>query len=87
MQYLTESEIRALPIGTRVVFPEGASAYPDFHFTDRLTGSVVRQEDDSTWVKIDQYKPELDEWENEIQVWRWERNENDQAAYNMAKEI
>ena len=69
MAYLTESELAALPIGTRVAFPNGASAYPDFSFGGRLEGAISINEPESVWVRLDDHKPDLDEWDNQIQVW------------------
>ena len=62
MNALTVAEIKSLKIGDRVTFPNGANSYPDFYFGDRLDGAISEIADDCAWVKLDDYKPELDEW-------------------------
>jgi len=84
MTYLTESDVVALPLGARVSFPKGAIAYPDFAITEPMTGTVVDKQHDATWIKIDQFQAELEEWGNLIQVWYW-GDENNQAAYPMER--
>jgi hypothetical protein len=69
---LTESELRALPIGARVVLPKGADAYPDFLIAERLFGAVDRHDGESVWVKIDKPFAELAEWNNCVQCWYWD---------------
>lgn len=69
---LTETELRALPIGARVVLPKGADAYPDFLITEPLFGAVDRHDIDSVWVKIDKPFAELSEWNNCVQCWYWD---------------
>jgi len=69
---LTESELRALPIGARVVLPMGADAYPDFLLTGPLFGTIDEIADDAVWIKLDTHKPELDYWDNRIQCWYWD---------------
>jgi hypothetical protein len=83
--FLTVNECKALAIGTRVAFPNGADAYPDFMFNDRLTGTVDEHDNDCTWVKIDQHKPELDEWENRIQVYYWEQDEDELPSQSIVR--
>lgn len=56
-------------VGNRVVLPDGAECYPIFFYTERLTGTVVRVEDDCVWIKLDKLKAELREWDNEVQIW------------------
>lgn len=69
---LTESELRALPIGARVVLPNGADAYPDFVLAGPLFGIVDSHDNESVWVKLDgATKPELAEWNNRVQCWYW----------------
>jgi hypothetical protein len=85
--FLTFAEVQNLKIGERVAFPDGAEAYPDFYFRDRLTGTVVENDEDCVWVKIDQQKPELDDWDNQIQIWLWEREEfeEERLAHNVER--
>jgi hypothetical protein len=83
--FLTVNDCKALAIGTRVAFPNGADAYPDFLFRDRLTGTVTESEDDGVWVKIDQYKPELDEWDNQIQVWFWDQGDDELPSQRVER--
>jgi hypothetical protein len=68
-------QLRALPIGTAVRLPLGADAYPDFVFTEALDGVVSGVEPDCVWISIAVHKPELDEWDNQIQVWFWDQPE------------
>jgi hypothetical protein len=60
-----------LRVGDRVLFPDGYETYPFFSFIgERLTGTVVDLENKGfVFVKVDQYKEELDEWQNEIHVY------------------
>ena len=39
------------------------------------TGVVTKTGEDDVWVRMDLHFPQLDEWDNELQLWRWERDE------------
>lgn len=69
---LTESELRALPIGARVVLPSGADAYPDFCIAEPLFGFVESHDAESVWIQIDKPFAELAEWNNRVQCWYWD---------------
>ena len=69
---LTESELRALPIGACVVLPNGADAYPDFCIAGPLFGSVESHDAESVWITISTIRPELAEWSNRVQCWYWD---------------
>jgi hypothetical protein len=82
--YLTKTTIQTLKIGARVCFPTGAESYPSFHFGhDRLTGAVVGIEHDHIRIRLDDHKPELDEWDNEIHCYLW--NDDDRLEHQVER--
>jgi hypothetical protein len=57
-------------LGESVVLPDGYEAYPHFQITDRMTGTVIDLANRGyVFVKIDQHRPELDEWDNVLHVY------------------
>ena len=57
-------------LGERAVLPDGYEAYPHFLIRDRLSGTVVDLTNRGfVFVKLDQNRPELDEWENILHVY------------------
>jgi hypothetical protein len=58
-------------VGRRVRLTEPLDLYPECIIPDGNTGTIVRVMDDCIWVKLDKHFPELDEWQNEAQIWNW----------------
>jgi hypothetical protein len=56
-------------IGKRVHFVDGLDNYPTVMVSADEYGTVTRYDGDSLWVKLENHRPELDEWENEVQAW------------------
>lgn len=57
-------------LGERAVLPRGYEAYPHFLITDRLTGTVVDLSNRGfVFVKIDEHRTELAEWDNILHVY------------------
>lgn len=57
-------------LGEHAVLPGGYEAYPNFLIQDRLTGTVVDLTNRGfVFVKLDQIRPELEEWENVLHVY------------------
>ena len=63
-------------IGTRIRLVQGVDNYPEVYVKEGITGTLVRIESDCYWIKLDKHFPELDEWNNELQIWDWSK-END----------
>lgn len=72
---LTVEQLTALPIGAAVRLPMGADAYPDFHILEPMNGVVSAIEPDCMWVRIDRHHAELDDWDNQVQVWFWTQDD------------
>lgn len=54
----------------RAVLPDGYEAYSQFSIPDRMTGTVIDLSNRGfVFVKIDQHRPELDEWQNVLHVY------------------
>jgi len=87
MTFLTESEVRALPIGTRLAFPNGAECYPSFRILEPLTGTLVDMQDDCAWIRLDTHHADLDEWENQIQVWFWDDKNDPRCVFDITLDL
>jgi hypothetical protein len=66
----TEMPNQKFPKGARVVLSEQVENYPVGIFAAGLTGTVVdySEVDDAYWVKLDRHRPELAEWDNQLQI-------------------
>lgn len=69
---MTTEELKALPDGTRVTFPGVIDCYPHFMFRGPLHGTITHRDGWNLYVKLDDHKPELDEWGNEVEVTLYE---------------
>jgi hypothetical protein len=74
-EYLKLADLKALKVGDRVAFPKGAEAYPDFNFHQRIEGTVSEVDHECVWVRCDEHLAELDDWDNQIQIWMWSEDE------------
>ena len=54
-----------------------------------LTGTLVKVgEDGDYWVKLDQHFPNLDAWDNELQLWDWsDQDSSDEHPSNYLEFI
>jgi hypothetical protein len=57
------------PVGSRVVLIDEVDNYPTIYLKPGPTGTVTSVDIESTWVRLDQHRPELDEWQNGLQIW------------------
>ena len=58
-------------IGKRARVKEEVENYPVILVAAGAVGTVTRVDDECLWIKLDDYHAELDEWDNELQVWNW----------------
>jgi hypothetical protein len=58
------------PVGSRVKLTRDIENYPVIYAEAGWTGTLVRIDDDSLWVKLDEHQAALDEWDNELQICR-----------------
>lgn len=59
-----------IEIGSKVRLTRPVENYPIGIFDIGLTGTLMNiDREGSYWVKLDTHFPELDEWENELQLW------------------
>jgi len=57
---------------TRVQLVKAVDNFPTGFFDIGLTGTLREiDEEGSYWVTLDKHFPELDEWQNAIQIWDW----------------
>lgn len=57
-------------LGERAILPDGYEAHAQFLIRDRMTGTVIDLSNRGfVFVKIDQHRPELDEWDNVLHVY------------------
>lgn len=66
-------------IGSKVRLIQDVENYPTIYAKAGLTGTLVRiDEDGSYWVRLDEHFESLNEWDNELQIWDWsQENDND----------
>jgi hypothetical protein len=58
--------------GTRVRLRKDVENYPTIFAEAGLTGTLVCIDmEGAYWVKLDKHFPELDQWNNELQIWDW----------------
>ena len=58
--------------GSRVRLKREVENFPIGTFQVGLTGTLVKiGEGGDYWVKLDQHFPDLDAWDNQLQLWDW----------------
>ena len=59
--------------GDRVRLTQDVDHYPTGYFKAGLTGTFVEyvQDDAMAYVKLDEHRPELDEWDNCLEIVDW----------------
>jgi len=57
-----------MTVGKRVRLANTFDIFPTGIFELGLTGTVVEHDDDMTYVLLDDYRSELDQWDNRLQV-------------------
>lgn len=63
-----------LKVGDRVRLTDFVDNFPFVLATPGETGVVATIQEDYAFVKMDRHFKELDDWDNELQVWRWDDN-------------
>jgi len=58
-------------IGKRVRLIQAVDNYPDVFVPEGNTGILSQVHADCVWIKLDTHFPELNEWDNEVQIWDW----------------
>lgn len=58
-------------VGSRIKLTQDVENYPTIYAKSGLTGTLTRIDHESYWVKLDQHFDELNEWDNELQIWDW----------------
>jgi hypothetical protein len=86
-EYLKLADIKALKVGDRVAFPTGAESYPDFFIKERIEGTVSETDDECVWVKCDKHYADLDEWDNQIQIWLWSEEELAHNVIHLSRQL
>jgi hypothetical protein len=75
-----------IKIGTKVRLTQSVDNYPTCLIKAGETGTLVRIDSENAyWVKLDAHHPELDEWNNELQIWDWsDYDDNDESSHPEA---
>lgn len=60
-----------MQIGTKVKLVKPVENYPTCLIEAGETGTLARIDEDSYWVTLDTDHPELDEWQNQVQIFDW----------------
>jgi hypothetical protein len=61
-----------LPEGSRVRLKRDVQNFPSGTFASGLTGTLVKiGANGDYWVKLDKHFPNLEAWDNELQLWDW----------------
>jgi hypothetical protein len=60
-----------MEIGTRVKIVQDIDVYPTAYISAGETGTIALIEDNAWYVTLDVHHPELNEWNNEIEIWDW----------------
>lgn len=69
-----------MQIGSKVRLTQNVENYPVILAKSGLTGILVRIDDEgSYWVKLDERKEELDDWNNELQIWNYSEQDGPSA--------
>jgi hypothetical protein len=59
-----------LTVGHHVRLTETVDLFPDVIAEKGWTGTVEQMDQESVWVKLDCVCPTLEEWDNQLQIWR-----------------
>lgn len=59
-----------LDLGHHVRLTETVDLFPDIIAEKGWTGTVEQMDQESVWVKLDCVCPTLEEWDNQLQIWR-----------------
>lgn len=62
--------VTRFPVGTRVVLTRDVDIYPTIYVHAGETGTVASHDHERTMILLDKHHAELDEWNNELEIWR-----------------
>jgi hypothetical protein len=74
---LSHAHTYRLREGSRVRLKRNVESFPSGIFPAGLTGTLVKiGTDGDYWVRLDQHFPNLEAWNNELQLWHWSDQES-----------
>lgn len=63
-----------LAAGTRIRLVKNVENYPHVFAKEGETGTFLRiDEEGSHWFLLDRYEDGIDEWDNEVMIWDWSK--------------
>lgn len=65
-----------LKVGTQVKVVRPIDNWPDCYIEPGETGTLTEIDKYYWWVKLDADHPELEEWDNKVQIWDWSDEEH-----------